>query len=57
MSFSSSTYADAVPHVHKEVVDTAEVSNGNYSPRASVSRYDDQGNVSNDVQKVHIEHK
>jgi hypothetical protein len=48
-------WADEVPHAHKEAVASSKVSEGNYE-RADVT-YDDQCNVSVDMQAVHIEIK
>lgn len=46
-------YADEVPHVHKEVVPTAKVSNGNY-PQKAATTLDDSGNVTTDKKQSHI---
>ena len=46
-------FADEVPHVHKEIVPTNKVTNGNYKP-ADAIKLDDHGLPSTDPGKTHI---
>jgi RHS repeat-associated protein len=47
-------YADEVSHVHKEIVPTQNVRNGNYDNNPSVVKLDDLGNPSTDQISTHI---
>jgi hypothetical protein len=40
-----STYSGAQPHVHKELVPTSSVVNGNYNPRSTSGYFDDLANT------------
>jgi RHS repeat-associated protein len=46
-------FADEVPHIHKEVVPTNKVKNGNYAPK-DATKLDDSCNPSTDPGKTHI---
>lgn len=46
-------FADEVPHVHKEIVPTKDVSNGNYPPSAA-TKLNDSSNSSSDPRQTHI---
>ncbi|WP_375605562.1 hypothetical protein [Flavobacterium davisii] len=47
-------FADEVPHAHKEVVSTSDISAGDYGRGASVTKYDDLNNVSTNPRDIHI---
>ena len=47
-------FADEVPHAHKEIVPTAEVTNGNYKPGKTVTTLDDSCCATTNPAKTHI---
>ena len=47
-------WADEVPHVHKEIVPTSEIQNGNYKPSNSVVTLDDMCCVTSNKTDTHI---
>lgn len=46
-------FADEVPHAHKEIVPTSQVTSGNYHPSAATT-LDDAGNVTLNRRDTHI---
>jgi hypothetical protein len=46
-------FADEVAHVHKEIVPTDKVSNGNYAPSAA-TKLNDAGVPTSDPREAHI---
>jgi hypothetical protein len=47
-------FADEVPHAHKEIVPTAEITNGNYKPGTTVTTLDDFCCATTNPAKTHI---
>lgn len=47
-------FADEVPHAHKEIVPTVEVTNGNYKPGKTVTTLDDSCCATINPAKTHI---
>jgi hypothetical protein len=46
-------FADEVPHAHKEIVPTTDVTSGNYAPNAAI-KYNDMGLPSTGPIDAHI---